>query len=50
MGGGNGIWAMNLDDLAANRTVYSFDLLGFGLSSRPKFSSNPKGGCKEKAD
>jgi len=42
MGGGNGIWAMNLDDLAANRTVYSFDLLGFGLSSRPKFSSNPK--------
>jgi len=41
MGGGNGIWAMNIDELARDRTVYSFDLLGFGLSSRPKFSQNP---------
>jgi len=40
MGGGNGIWAMNIDDLARDRTVYSFDLLGFGMSSRPKFSQN----------
>lgn len=41
MGGGNGIWAMNIDELARDRTVYSFDLLGFGMSSRPKFSQNP---------
>lgn len=41
MGGGNGIWAMNIDDLARDRKVYSFDLLGFGMSSRPKFSQNP---------
>jgi len=40
MGGGNGIWAMNIDELARDRTVYSFDLLGFGMSSRPKFSQN----------
>ncbi|XP_020893261.1 1-acylglycerol-3-phosphate O-acyltransferase ABHD5 isoform X2 [Exaiptasia diaphana] len=38
-GGGLGLWALNIDDLAKNRPVYTFDLLGFGRSSRPHFSS-----------
>lgn len=37
-GGGLGLWALNIDSLARNRTVYTFDLLGFGRSSRPQFS------------
>jgi len=39
-GGGLGLWVQNLDELAKDRTVYAFDLLGFGRSSRPTFSSN----------
>jgi len=37
-GGGIGLWISNLDDLAKHYTVYAFDLLGFGRSSRPKFT------------
>lgn len=40
MGGGVGLWTLNIDSLATKRTVYAFDLLGFGRSSRPSFSSD----------
>ncbi|XP_015212535.2 1-acylglycerol-3-phosphate O-acyltransferase ABHD5 isoform X1 [Lepisosteus oculatus] len=39
-GGGVGLWVLNLDALCQQRTVYAFDLLGFGRSSRPEFSSD----------
>lgn len=32
-------WMFNLDEFAADRPVYAIDLLGFGKSSRPKFSN-----------
>ncbi|VDD74218.1 unnamed protein product [Mesocestoides corti] len=34
---GVGLWCKNLDSLSASRTVYAFDMLGFGRSSRPPF-------------
>ncbi|XP_023244384.1 1-acylglycerol-3-phosphate O-acyltransferase ABHD5-like isoform X3 [Centruroides sculpturatus] len=37
---GVGLWIMNLDVLSTNCPVYAFDLLGFGKSSRPKFSKD----------
>lgn len=38
MGGGIGLWALNMDSLSQNRPLYAFDVLGFGCSSRPRFS------------
>ncbi|XP_050421932.1 (Lyso)-N-acylphosphatidylethanolamine lipase [Adelges cooleyi] len=40
-GAGLALWCMNLDKLSNNRRpVYAMDLLGFGRSSRPQFSSD----------
>lgn len=40
-GGGVGLWALNVEALSQNRTVYAFDVLGFGRSSRPQLSTDP---------
>lgn len=40
-GGGLALWTQNLDSLSACGPVYAFDLLGFGRSSRPQFSTDP---------
>lgn len=39
-GSGLGMWALNLDELSqgGKRSVYAIDILGFGRSSRTKFS------------
>lgn len=39
-GGGVGLWALNFETLCQNRTVYAFDILGFGRSSRPHFEGD----------
>jgi pimeloyl-ACP methyl ester carboxylesterase len=35
------MWIHNIDALSENRPFYAFDLLGFGRSSRPNFSTDP---------
>ena len=37
---GIGLWILNLDHLSENRTVYAFDVLGFGRSTRPQFDKD----------
>ena len=49
-GGGVGLWAMNIDALAKERTIYAIDVLGFGRSSRPKISSDPEEAEKKFVD
>ena len=41
MGAGVGFFVKNLDTFSEKSDVYSMDLLGFGRSSKPNFSSDP---------
>nr|CAB3219658.1 abhydrolase domain-containing protein 4 [Phallusia mammillata] len=40
--GGVGLWALNYEALSKKRSLYAFDLLGFGRSSRPTFDTDPQ--------
>uniref|UniRef100_A0A1I7WCC8 FACT-Spt16_Nlob domain-containing protein n=1 Tax=Heterorhabditis bacteriophora TaxID=37862 RepID=A0A1I7WCC8_HETBA len=40
-GAGVAVWCANIHTLAKNYTIHAFDLLGFGRSSRPRFSNDP---------
>ena len=42
MGSGLALFAMNLDELSKDRTVYAIDLPGYARSSRCKFHSKPE--------
>lgn len=37
---GIAFWLMNLEEISADRPLYALDLLGFGRSSRPQFSTD----------
>lgn len=39
-GAGIAFWVMNLEEISKHRPLYAFDLLGFGRSSRSKFSKD----------
>lgn len=39
-GAGIAFWVMNFEELSKDRPLYAIDLLGFGRSSRPKFSND----------
>ncbi|CAL8294726.1 unnamed protein product [Merluccius merluccius] len=41
-GGGVALWIQNFDSLSGCGPVYALDLLGFGRSSRPHFSTEPQ--------
>ena len=41
VGSGAALWVLNLTCVAAQRTVYAIDMLGFGRSSRFTFSNDP---------
>lgn len=41
-GAGIGFWILNIDALAAERPLYAIDLLGYGKSSRAKFSKDAR--------
>lgn len=42
-GAGLGVWVMNVKELSKTRPIYTFDLLGFGRSSRPDaFGKEPE--------
>ena len=41
-GAGLGMWALNVKELSRDRPMHTFDMLGFGRSSRPTFDSDPE--------